>query len=408
MICSAVAYPAAAVVAAFLLLGRTAGAHEPRSGCALLNPEERKTAMIPFEPGRLCKEADALFHADPRWRGSDAALSIPLSPDRTFWLYGDTFIQPPDVPGRSLDSMVRSTVSIQTGMDPRTATMAFHWRTDAAGKPASFFPEQGERWFWPGHGIRLDEGPLVIFLYGFLPDPDALLHFKFDGWAVAVINNPDASPEDWRIDLHEGASEPGGVAPATALLRVGDHVVGLAIEREKHAGALVRYEAVALARGDTSGAEWWMGDKCGWVPEPEIGPDGPVFVMDNAGAEASLHWDSRAGAFLHVASYGFGASIIGIRRAPALTGPWSEPDMVYRPPESDGPDPFVYAAKAHREITGPEKSDLVITYATNHLDFNQVVTPEGCAGLYWPRAVCVRIGRAESSSQHLNQQEKTL
>lgn len=399
---------AAAAGSALLLPGRSAGAEEPPAGPADLDSDERNTAMTSSTPEHPYAAADALFRSDPRWRGSDAVLSIPLSADRTLWLYGDTFILPPDVPGRSLDSMVRNTVSLQTGMDPRTAEMTFHWRTDPNGKPASFFPEQGERWFWPGHGIRLEEGPLVIFLYGFLPDPDALLHFKFDGWGVAVIDNPDDSPEHWRPRFHEAAAEPGGVAPATAVVRDGDHVVCLAIEREKHAGALVRYPAAALARGDTSGAEWWMGEDRGWVPEAEIGPDGPVFIMDDAGAEASLHWDPRANAFLHVASYGFGASTIGIRRAPALTGPWSAPEMVYRPPESDGPEPFVYAAKAHPEIMGPEESDLVITYATNHFDFNKVVTPEGCAGLYWPRAVCVRIGPAGLNSSIPNQQEKTL
>jgi len=120
-----------------------------------------------------------------------------------------------------------------------------------------------------------------------------------------------------------------------------------------HAGALVRYPAISLARGDASQAEWWTDGGRGWVAEAGLGSGAPTFVMDDAGAECSIHWDPRAKSFIHVASYGFGASTIGLRTARALTGPWSSPVIVYRPPESDGLQPFVYAAKAHPELAGP-------------------------------------------------------
>jgi len=112
--------------------------------------------------------------------------------------------------------------------------------------------------------------------------------------------------------------------------------------------------------------------------------------MDDAGAECSLHWDPRSKSFIHIASYGFGASTIGLRRAKTLTGPWSSPDIVYRPPESDGPRPFVYAAKAHPELVGPDAKDLVVTYATNSFEFADLFTTHGERSLYWPRFVLVR------------------
>ncbi|MDD2763545.1 MAG: hypothetical protein PHE83_06175 [Opitutaceae bacterium] len=128
-------------------------------------------------------------------------------------------------------------------------------------------------------------------------------------------------------------------------------------------------------------------------PEADLGPGGPVFVMDDAGAECSLHWDARSKMFIHVASCGFGASTIGVRTAPALTGPWSAPVQVYRPPETDGPRPLVYAAKAHPELAGPDAADLVVTYATNTWEFGEQFTPEGSRSLYWPRFVLVRAGQ---------------
>jgi hypothetical protein len=148
----------------------------------------------------------------------------------------------------------------------------------------------------------------------------------------------------------------------------------------------------ALARGDITKAEWWAGDARGWVPVSMLGKDGPAIVLDDAGSECSIHWDQRTGSFIHVASYGFGASEIGMRTAPAITGPWSTPAFVYRPPESDRPRPFVYAAKAHPELIGPEPEDLVVTYATNSFAFADLLTKQGEQTLYWPRFVTIQIG----------------
>ena len=346
------------------------------------------------QPGRAFVEADRLFHRDPRWLGADAALSVPLSKDRTLWLFGDTFVATSNANLRSESEMVRNTVAIQTGSDPRTASIAFCWRKNADGLPRSFFREHGQRWYWPGHGIRLAEGPLVIFLYVMVGTPGKNLGFACTGYALAVIDDPDASAATWEPRIVEAAQSPFDAVPATAVVRDGAHVIALAIRQEgAHAGALVRYPAASLAKGDVSQAEWWAGDARGWVPEAALGPSGPAFVMDDAGPECSLHWSARTRSFIHIASYGFGASTIGLRTAPALTGPWSSPVVVYRPPESNGPRPFVYAAKAHPELVGPKAADLVVTYATNSFNFADLFTKQGERFLYWPRFVVVQVGK---------------
>jgi hypothetical protein len=51
-----------------------------------------------------------------------------------------------------------------------------------------------------------------------------------------------------------------------------------------------------------------------------------------------------------------------MRSSKEITGPWSTLQAIYLPPESRGPDPFVYAGKAHPELTG---ADLIATYAAN-------------------------------------------
>jgi hypothetical protein len=355
------------------------------AGCAA--PE----FAAPHPTGFAFEEAEPLFHRDPRWLGADAALSIPLGEERTLWLFGDSFIATSDAHTRRESRMVRNSVAIQTGDDPLTASIEFHWRLDAEGAPASLFPEREEHWYWPGHGIRLDEGPLLLFLYTLRATPGQGLGFAHAGYAVAVIGDPDAPAATWDPRIIDAPPSAFDAVPATAVLRDGEHLVAVAIRQEgTHAGALVRFPIASLALGDTGQAQWWAGEERGWVGETELGAGGPTFVIDDAGAECSLHRDPRTGRFLHIASYGFGATTIGLRTAPALTGPWSAPVTVYRPPESDGPRPFVYAAKAHPELIGPREQDLVVTYATNSFDFGDLFGDRGALDLYWPRFVVIR------------------
>ena len=344
---------------------------------------------------RQWPDADSAFRGDPRWLGGDAALSVPLDDDRILWLFGDSFVAASGDGERAESRMIRNSIAIQQGRDPRTATIRFHWRGDPAA-PASFFATQGDQWFWPGHGIRLREGPLVIFLFAMIATPGQDLGFAAAGHAIAVIDNPDAAADSWQPRILELPAPGFDALPATALLRDGEHVVALAIrQRGTHAGALVRYPAAQLAAGRADGAEWWAGEARGWLAESALGPQGPEFVLDDAGAECSLHRDERSGLYFHVASYGFGASTIGVRTAPALTGPWSPPATIHRPPESGGPRPFVYAAKAHPALLGPQPGDLVITYATNSFDFADLLTPEGSRDLYWPRFVAWTLPQPE-------------
>ena len=344
--------------------------------------------------GRAFVEAERLFHQDPRWLGADGALSVRLSNGRILWLFGDTFVATSNARVRSESKILRNTVAIQTGNDPRTGSVVFKWGQEADGSPASFFLEHGERFYWPGHGIRLDEGPLVIFLYALVATPGMGLGFECVGYAIAVIDNPDEPLQTWKLRVVDARANTFDAIPATAVLRDNGYVVAIAIRQQgTHAGALVRYPVASLVQGDATTAEWWAGDALGWVPASLLGEEGPAFVLDDAGGECSLHWDTRTKSFIHVASYGFGATTIGLRTAPTLTGPWSAPVVVYRPPESDGPRPFVYAAKAHPELAGPDPADLVVTYATNSFEFADLLTEKGERTLYWPRFVVVRLGK---------------
>jgi hypothetical protein len=79
---------------------------------------------------------------------------------------------------------------------------------------------------------------------------------------------------------------------------------------------------------------------------------------------------------------------IVVRTAPQPHGPWSPATILYRCPEEDWHENiFCYAAKAHPEISS-DPHELIVTYVTNSMDFNQI---ESDARLYRPRFLRVRF-----------------
>ncbi len=328
-------------------------------------------------------EADALFHrGSPRFLGADAAYSIDLHDGRILWLFGDTFVARSAANLRSQSELVRNTVAIQDGPDPLTASFTPYWRTDTEPSPASFFPETttaaGDRWYWPGHGVRFPDngtipGPLVIFLSILRATPGEGLGFAGDGWRVAIVDDPSIEPSFWQIRYVDPPALPVDAVVGTAVSRESGDVIALAASDDgAHATYLARFPVEDLARGDLSTMSL---------------SEAPLF--DEGATEASVHFAPALQRWISVASRGFGATTLAVRAAPDIDGPWSGPLDVFTPPESTGPEPFVYAGKAHPELFAG--GALAITYATNSFDFNDLFTPEGQRDLYWPRFVRVTL-----------------
>jgi len=325
-------------------------------------------------------EADALFRRDPSWVGSDGAYSIDLGNQRTLWLFGDTWIDRTGGHQRAGAEMIRNSVAIQTGGDPSTATIAFHWRNAADGKAASFFPERGEQWFWPGHGIRIGDS-LVLFLMR-ERSTDSGLGFEADGWSAVLVSNPDAAPTDWKMEWLDAPNNPLGVVIGSAsVIRHGEHVYAFGSQEtvNSHPMYVARWPVAELERGNLKSLQWWAGRDAGWVEDASMRPRHPSFL--NGQSELTVHFDPTSERYLAVQTVGFGPADVALRSAAELTGPWTDPSLVYRPPEYYRPDIMIYAAKAHPQLEG---ADLVVTYATNLSDFSAQIADDS---IYYPRFV---------------------
>ena len=330
------------------------------------------------------EDADALFHQDPRWLGGDGAYSIDLGGDRSLWLFGDSFIATSPALTRRESTMVRNSVAVMTGRDPLTATMEFAWRDGSP--PSSFFPEDGGRWYWPMHGVRTPDGPLVVFLARIRATPGEGLGFAGDGYRAVRIADPSGPPGAWVIEPLDVLPVPGQPDATVGNCSFADeaHLYAISVDAG-HDARLVRYPLAAVAAGDLSSPAWLTSR--GFEPEAALS-EAPSVVMEDASTDCSIFPGDYG--YTYIASEGFGASTIGLRETDYL-GSFFPPHHVFTPPESLGDQPFVYAAKAHAQLADAGRGDYLVTYVDNSFRFEDLLDPAREKKLYWPKFVRLRF-----------------
>ncbi len=322
-------------------------------------------------------EADALFRSDARWRGGDAAVSVDLGHGRVLWLFGDSFVAGDDTAPRGTRRgtvMVRNSIAIQRGRDPESAAMRFIVRDG----PASFFPESGQRWYWPQHGILL-EGRLTLFLYALVHDAGDPLGFRYDGWTALRVDNPGEQPEGWRIRPLQVPD----VAPiemvGASVLADAEHVYAYGVrEPGDHALFLLRWRRADFVGGALGDPQRWAGPSRGWTRGP------PAAVLPRGQTELSVVALGRR-RYALAQTLGFGASRLALRLASAPQGPFGDAIEIFEPPEHGRDGILIYGARAHPELSGGE---LVLTYNVNTLDAAALMDD---LSIYFPRFVRVRF-----------------
>jgi hypothetical protein len=337
-------------------------------------------------------EADALFRGDAGWVGADGAFSVDLGNDRTLWLFSDTWVDPSGKGNREEAHMVRNTVAIQVGTDPSQATIKYYWQSTEDGVPKAFFARDDDTWFWPGHGIRLDDR-LIIFLNR-LGGTSAGLGFESIGWAAVMVDNPDDEPPEWRIRLLPTPSNSLGIAVGFAsVLRIGEYLYafGTADADKSHPVHVARWPVTEVHDGDLQAPDWWGGVDAGWIADSSS--LSRAAIIENGQSELTIHFDTHDRQFVAVQTVDFGKSDIAIRRAGKLIGPWTAARRFFRPPEYDRPNVMIYSAKAHPQLTG---ADIVLTYSTNTFEFEEHWTDPD---IYYPHFVRLQRCSAQNSRE---------
>jgi hypothetical protein len=318
-------------------------------------------------------QADALFHSNPKWLGGDDAYSVDLGNGRVLWLFADSFIATSTRHVRSESVMINNSLAIESGYDPSTASIQFYWRTKD-GKPESFFPRDGDIWYWPGDAIVAGD-KLFIFLMA-IRSTNQGLGFEGAGSKAVVISNFRRAPPEWNVRPLNTPSNDFHIFLSGSLMQVGDYVYIFTYQDPGFNICLARWTTSQLASEDLSTPEWWNGDR--WVLQNNL-RRAPTAIVADGQAEFTVNFQPALNQFLMIQTVGAGQADIGSRRAPTLTGPWTALEPFFRPPEYELPDIMIYAAKCHPELRG---APLVLTYATNKFKLEEILA---APNLYYPR-----------------------
>jgi hypothetical protein len=314
-------------------------------------------AQVVAQTASAWPEADRLFRSDPSWLGGDAAFSIDLGNNRVLWLFGDSFVAKSASATRSQSAFIRNSVAIETGYDPSHARIQFY-EGQRNGQISDFAPSNRPgTWLWPMQGTRLGNRLLLVFTRVASDSGKDTLGFRVAGWTAFLVDNPGMPPDSWNLRPLAGPNTNGSALVGMSVLHEEDFVYAFVLGEPVHDAYLLRWPASDAANGQLLTPQWWCGAGEGWRPDITK----RQIVIRNAGAEFSVQ-HAPGGGFIEVNSEGFGATTIVSRRAPSLNGPWSKPQVLYRPPESSIAGLLVYGAKSHPELSG---GDLIITYAAN-------------------------------------------
>lgn len=315
-------------------------------------------------------EADRLFRYDPHWLGGSPASSVDLGDGRILWLFGTTSIDPTGQREPRLATRVDNSVALQLGYDPGTAEIRFYWGSAAERPPGAFLPDEGDNRLQVSSGVRVDE---LLVLFASRPhDTDS----ERWSWSVYLVDNPDDEPSAWRPRRLEAPTDLlDGFEPHATVLRLGGYVYafgGSGTPIESHPIHAARWPEARLREGDLSRPEWWAGAASGWVPDASGAQRWPLF--DHGQPNLSIHFDPDSRSFLAVHVLDDDPAGVALRAAPALSGPWSDARMIYRPSR------VATGARAHPALTGAQ---LVLSYTTRA----------------WPNSFrFVRLGRCEQEA----------
>jgi len=350
----------------------------------LLLPSVKVTCQ-PFDTGRysikveISGEANKFFTNDPLWRGADGAASVDLGNGKVLWLFSDSFTGKDSSASGKRTTMVRNSIAIQQGYDIKNASLKFYWNRSKK-KPRDFFYLPGKPWFWTGHGVHIKD-KLLIFLikeHG----TKAGLSFEAIGWYAVLISNPDADPAAWKMKYIEGPETFGTIAGSAAILTDEKYLYAFgAVEPATHEVYVLKWNLDDAYTGNLATPLWWINgtwkERKSERPVPES-----LFI---GATEYSVHYDSSLKKYIQVQSFGFGEGQIGIRMADQLTGPWTEPYLIYTPTYPSVKKPFMYSAKAHPELAG---DGIYITYNVNSFDFGELMTNQS---IYFPQFIKLKI-----------------
>lgn len=325
------------------------------------------------------------------WLGADGAVSVPLGNRKIVWLFGDTIIGVLSPEGKRKGMIIRNSIGIQDLSTTPPGRVTFYWDiTD--GVPGSFFmAENFERdyIYWPLTATQVD-GELFVFAPTiFADDPNS---FSVGELHLLRVPNPLDPPPQWKkivTPLGVGRNHQQFCA-AAYVIKPYIYLLGFdetqTQKPTERCMVLARSNIQLLRKGlGRQSMEFWVRGERGnyWAKEPE----NLVPLFKPGTTETSIQYFREWNQYVCL-THSWGKPEIMLVSAPALTGPWSKPMVIYSVPEMVHNKNYVLTAvKAHPELA-TSGDEIVLTYVINTTDFFSLFSNPN---IYYPRFVRVRL-----------------
>lgn len=347
--------------------------------------KEANIIVVSAGPSKM----QALFDGSEGWTGGDGAGSIKLSPSKTIWMFGDSFIGSVKG-GRRLQAEFINNSAAWQNLDGAADRLRFFYRKNPRGAATSLIKaEAAGQFYWPCDGQMIDRKLYLFMRRVTVPkNGGGPLDFQVLGCDLIIVSNPLSEPTEWQYRSIEMPFKQAGIDAASCCVcdKTYLYVFGrilAAKEQNQNRLAVARLSTAALQRGDYLSWQYWCETASGGAWKNS--PDHLQILFPDAAPEMTIARLPGLAGWSAVYMPPFSNSIF-LRRCASLTGKWSGPQVIYRCP-SQAKNVILYNARAHPELS-PKDGAMVITYCRNSLNNNDHSShPE----LYRPQVVAVKV-----------------
>jgi hypothetical protein len=328
------------------------------------------------------------------WLGADDAYSVPLAPNKSVWLFGDTFVGNPTTKLRSQSkTMVRNSVGISICKPGKSCTLTYFWQRPADPKPRSFFDTGTDAlWYWPLDGF-LQGKTLYVALLAVRNKPgassDDALGFEIAGTKLATVEDASISPTKWHVSIQNLTG--GNLWAGVSMIPNGKYVLWYTqVSSGEGRGYMTVMRVPREDMADPSRGWEYLRKDGKWVAG--LAGDDTMHVIDQAISEMSVRYHPTIHKWLALSGGPEFPSPRAVERsADSPLGPWSDPSTIYEFPEMKAGNPgydkdtFCYAVKEHIEFTD---SKIAMTYACNSMSMTKTIAN---MNIYRPRGVILDL-----------------
>jgi Domain of unknown function (DUF4185) len=304
--------------------------------------------------------------------GADGATSTLLPSGDALWIFGDTVEGPfKSIRGLNLTKLRSNTGAIAPKQDASRGIRNFRFLSDeTAARPRQIVPfaqdeDPAVNRIWPIHGVTM--GSHIYLFYHritLLKGVDVFINFQLDGMGIARAEVGDlrftrlTAPDGTRL-FWKGSEPSFGVFVVRSeeyIYLWGNLLTGMHLARTRPNSIenLASYEYLVEApdqKHQTFMPRW----------SKQFQPTAKLF--DSVPNEMSAAYNPYLKKYVAYHSLHRENKIV-MRTAAQLTGPWSEPKLVYRPKRLADTD-LIYAAKEHPELAGAGGRVQYVTFVNS-------------------------------------------